>query len=373
MKKPGEKEIAMLAKAGREFAAKELASDREQNDRYPFGPFWKGTLAVAAELGFFNLALAEESGGFGGAVAPLCALFSQLARTDASLAAVALSQAFCHVLLKEAGEGGLAEGMASGEEQELSGRLFAAAMFANPLETPCGVKAEKSGDGFLLFGEAPYLTLAAQAKNALVFALEGEGVSLFLADLAARRASLSPDVFSLGLHACPAADASFERAPAKRLGEPGEGGKYFAEASFRMLLPAAAILEGVIQGSFKDALGYARKREQGGRRILDWSEVRMILSGMAMRARNAETLTAASAEAADAGSPSWRERALAAFLQVADDACKATTDGIQIFGGVGYMKDYPQEKRFRDAKHLQAIFGLYPLKRLRLLTLTAGL
>ncbi|MBN1470421.1 MAG: acyl-CoA dehydrogenase, partial [Syntrophaceae bacterium] len=56
----------------------------------------------------------------------------------------------------------------------------------------------------------------------------------------------------------------------------------------------------------------------------------------------------------------------AAALHLSELACKLTTDGIQCLGGNGYMKDYGQEKRFRDAKHVQAFLGLAPMKKLRI-------
>lgn len=62
----------------------------------------------------------------------------------------------------------------------------------------------------------------------------------------------------------------------------------------------------------------------------------------------------------------WRLKALAAAIHVQEAAVQVTTDGVQALGGVGYMQDFGQEKRFRDAKQIQACFGLTPLKRIKL-------
>ena len=63
----------------------------------------------------------------------------------------------------------------------------------------------------------------------------------------------------------------------------------------------------------------------------------------------------------------WQTRSRAAALLIQEMACEVTTDGIQVLGGAGYMKDFGQEKRFRDAKHIQALLGIAPLKKITLL------
>ena len=66
----------------------------------------------------------------------------------------------------------------------------------------------------------------------------------------------------------------------------------------------------------------------------------------------------------DEETPGWDKDAAAAMIYIQNTACRVTTDGVQILGGYGYMKDYGQEKRFRDAKQLQALLGIAPLKKL---------
>lgn len=91
----------------------------------------------------------------------------------------------------------------------------------------------------------------------------------------------------------------------------------------------------------------------------------MILSSMAVRAKAAEMLVRRAAAAVDAASPGWALASRAAALQVQEAATEVTCDGIQLLGGNGYMQDYGQEKRFRDAKQLQALLGTAPLRKLR--------
>ena len=91
----------------------------------------------------------------------------------------------------------------------------------------------------------------------------------------------------------------------------------------------------------------------------------MILAEFALKIQMAELAVAASAQAVDAGAKGWRQAALAAAVQVGAMACETTSDGIQVMGGVGYMKDFGQEKRFRDARHIQALLGMVQMKKLR--------
>ncbi len=67
---------------------------------------------------------------------------------------------------------------------------------------------------------------------------------------------------------------------------------------------------------------------------------------------------------AEAKQNGYESRISAATLHIAELACEATTDGIQILGGYGYMKDYGQEKRYRDARMVQALLGSVPMKKL---------
>ena len=92
-----------------------------------------------------------------------------------------------------------------------------------------------------------------------------------------------------------------------------------------------------------------------------------MLAEIAVNVQIAHMTTAAAARAVDAKEPDCALSAQAAAVHVQKLACDSTTDGIQLLGGYGYMKDYGQEKRFRDAKQVQCLLGRAPLKRLRYL------
>jgi len=127
-----------------------------------------------------------------------------------------------------------------------------------------------------------------------------------------------------------------------------------------------------MQGAFDEALNYSRLREQGGRKIIDWSEIEMLLADMAVRTRVAELAISRACKAVEAGTRGWRAWARATVVYVDETATGVASNGIQILGGVGYMKDFGQEKRFRDARQLKSCMGLAPLKKLELIREITG-
>jgi alkylation response protein AidB-like acyl-CoA dehydrogenase len=111
-------------------------------------------------------------------------------------------------------------------------------------------------------------------------------------------------------------------------------------------------------------MSYTAQREQGGRKIREWSEMKMMLADMAININVGEMAVVGAIRAIESQEKGWEQKALAAAIHIQEAAVQATTDGVQALGGVGYMQDFGQEKRFRDAKHIQACFGLTPLQKL---------
>ena len=182
----------------------------------------------------------------------------------------------------------------------------------------------------------------------------------------------SPPVLSLGLRSCPGVDLVLREASSSLIGKAGEGERYYGSAADLLAASAAAMSLGVMKGSFREALEYARQRIQGGWEIINWSEVRMLLSQMALHCRSGEMLLAAALRETQKGEAGWEVSSRAAALQVQEMACQVVSDGVQLLGGNGYMRDYGQEKRFRDAHQLKVLLGHHPLRKLEFLQLAEG-
>ncbi|HON59791.1 MAG TPA: acyl-CoA dehydrogenase family protein [Smithella sp.] len=358
-------ELKSFEDLARSFAAKELAANREEHDRYPFGPFFDDVLARAYEVGLLGATLPEDCGGIGQGISALCVILEHISAVDASLGGIIFTNAFAQEILLTAGGKELLAGVMD-KAADAPSALIAFPAFANPSETGVSLEAAKANHVHRLSGGIDYVVLGGLAGHALVPArIKGQkNYSFFLVDLVHQGVAKSRPIFSLGLHACPAVDLTLAGVEAKLIGKEGEGAQYFNQAADRMHAAVAAIACGIMKGSFQEALDYSRQRFQGGREIINWSGLRMILGQMAVQVKIAEMVVSEAALAVENQEPQWNLCSRAAALHLSELACKLTTDGIQCLGGNGYMKDYGQEKRFRDAKHVQAFLGLAPMRKL---------
>ena len=349
------------------FAVKELAHRREASDRYPFCPYDKTVLAKAHELGFLGITLPEDLGGIGQGISTLCVVLESICRTDASLGAVIFTNALAQEIMLRSDSVDELRRLAASATPE--GVLIAFSAYSDPQEHKDLPLAAKGKKGYTLKGSAGYVVLAPIASQALIPARTPgrEGYSFFLVNLSQPKVKQSEPVFSLGVHACPVADLTFNDAEALPVGGEGKGSAFFCEAAGVMYAAAAAISLGIMRGSFDYALAYSNEREQGGWPIVNWSMVKTILADMAIQMKVADMALCGVCGAMEKKATGWDICAKAAALHVQDAACLVTTEGIQVLGGYGYMKDYGQEKRFRDAQQMKTLLGLAPLRKVELL------
>ncbi len=365
--------IRMLARAASEFARSELAANRQESDRYPFGPFFAAVLQKAFELDFFHISLPDSLGGVGMGTVALGVVLEQLCRQDASLGAIVLTNCFAQEILLNAGRSELLKQRAD-RAKEAQNFLLACPLFNNPSQIRHVARVIDTDGQPFLAGRLEYLVLGGVADAAVVpAAKDGQPTwSYYLVDLNQASVAVSEPVLSLGLRCCPAVDVQFQMAAAVPVGGPADGDGLFSEAASKLHAAAAAISCGIMKGAFAEALSYAREREQGGRKIVKWSQMQMMLADMAVRIEIADMVVADACRAVDGKQRGWQQKALAAAIHVQQAAVEVTTDGVQAMGGVGYMQDFGQEKRFRDAQHIKACFGLAPMKKLKFFDKVTG-
>jgi len=348
------------------FAKKELEPKALDHDHYPYGEFNSAALKTAQETGLLNLILPEALGGAGQGMAALAVVLAALAEADAGFASVIFVHALAQAAIAKWADKQTAEKclrQAGGPPA-----LLAFPAYAPPAELPLGVKAEKNHGGFLLNGKFNFLPLAPIAQNLIVSAEISTGKpGLFLLGKDTEGLKLSAPVLSLGLHSCPIADVELNRVeagPEDLLAGEGRASAEYPGLCAGFGGPHAALSLGVLAGSYKAAVSFARDRYQGGKQIIDHDQVRLMLANMAVLLEVSAASCLSAGRAADAGNFS---AAMAASAFVTDAVTRAATDGVQCLGGYGYMHDYGQEKRMRDAKQIQAMFGPSTLKRLELL------
>jgi alkylation response protein AidB-like acyl-CoA dehydrogenase len=350
------------------FAEKELARDIEEHDRYPFGKFFSDVLNKAFEVGLFGVTLPDDMGGIGQSISALCLILNRICQADSSLGGIIFTNAFSQEIMLAAKAGDTLKKNLSGSKNGHEA-LIASCPYCNPSELRKIPKAKKKGAAYVINGELEYLVLGGVAAKALIPARTNgsSSYSFFLIDLADKTARKSPPVFSLGLHACPAVDLDLNETKGVLIGGEGKGQACFLEVCAKMHAAAAAMSLGVMKGSLEEALAYSKERFQGGREIINWSEIGMIIANMAVKVNVADLCVAQTCQAIEKKSPGWESQSISAALLLQEMACELTTDGVQVLGGNGYMKDYGQEKRFRDAKQLQALLGIAPRKKLALI------
>ena len=364
-----DEELKSFCELGERFAKKELEPKALELDRYPYSKFNDAALAAAAEIGLFNLTLPESLGGSGQGMTALSAILSCLAAADASFAAVVFIQTLAQAAIAKWAKQETAQKYLKPKERGLP-RLCAFPIYAPPTDIPLEVKAEKTGGGYSLTGKISSLALAPVAEIMIIPAeVQGSGeASFFIVEKNSPGVKVSEPVVGLGLHNCPVADVELKGVklgPENLLGREGQAADDYPELYAAFGGPLASLSLGILLGSFRAAKLFAEDRYQGGKQIIDHDQVRIMLANMALLFKTGEAACLNASRAADQGKDLAASFAAGIFL--ADTVTRATTDGVQCLGGYGYMHDYGQEKRMRDAKQLQAMFGPSPLKRLELL------
>ncbi|ROS44615.1 acyl-CoA dehydrogenase family protein [Amycolatopsis thermoflava] len=170
----------------------------------------------------------------------------------------------------------------------------------------------------------------------------------------------------MGLRGSPTADLVLDDCvvpDVRVVGDPTQGYRYImAELNGSRALIAAQAL-GVAQGAFDAALAYTSERSQFGQSVSRFQMVRGMVADMAVRLASARALLYEAVALIEAGHPDARARAAMAKLLCSDNAMSVTTDAVQLFGGYGYIRDYPVERMMRDAKITQIYEGTNQIQR----------
>ena len=231
-------------------------------------------------------------------------------------------------------------------------------------------RAEVDGDDYVITGTKAWITHAGVADFYNVFCRTGgpgaDGISCLLADAGTPGIAPQARERTMGLRSSPVAQVAFDgaRVPADRLiGDDGTGFRIAMSALDSGRLGIAACAVGLAQAALDYATGYARDREQFGRRIVDFQGVGFMLADMATKVSAARALTLYAARLRDHGQP-YSIEAAKAKLFATDVAMEVTTDAVQVLGGYGYVAEHPVERYMREAKVLQIFEGTNQIQRL---------
>ena len=362
-------DLAAFQELAERFAKKEILPDVLDRDYYPFAEFHEKAVEVASSIGLLGLTLPESYGGSAQGMKALAAVLEVLARTDASTAAILLCQAMARAVLIELGPEESAKKWAALDESG-GAPLLAVPIYSDPDELPDSVTSATSPDGIKLVGDFDYLACLPVAKAAIVPASDDKGkIRLFLVELDAKGVKVGDPVVSLGLKGCPVADLKLGGVvvPSSAMLGGDAGAEKYAKVAERFRGPLTAIALGTLQGTYSVALDYCMERYQGKKMIVEHHMVRRKLSNMLMWIDIASPLVSHACELADSGVDCSGTELVSIQEAITSALTQATTDGVQALGGYGYMHDYGQEKRMRDAKQLQAMLGSSPTRVMKIM------
>ncbi|MEV7225978.1 acyl-CoA dehydrogenase family protein [Polymorphospora sp. NPDC051019] len=335
----------------REVAPYAAAADRaEQVD-----PAVVGKLG---DLGFLGLTIDEADGGSGGDHLTYCLVLEELGRGDPSVRGIV------SVSLGLVAKSIAAHGTPGQKARWLPGLCAGDLLGAFALTEPdvgsdaaaLRTRAERAGDDWLISGAKVFITNGTRADVILLFARTGgpgpRGITAFLIPADSAGLTRRPIHGKLGLRGQDTAELALDRVrvpDSARLGAAGAGFDLALRALAKGRMSVAAGCVGIAQGSLDAALGYAAQREQFGKPIAGHQLVQRLIAEIAVDTAAARLLVWQVADLIDRGQPFATESSVAKLFAT-EAAVRAANNALQVFGGYGYVDEYPVGKYLRDAR-----------------------
>jgi alkylation response protein AidB-like acyl-CoA dehydrogenase len=353
---PVKPEELLFRSSVRRFAAEKLAPRVREMDRD--GVFDAELLGAFFRLGWMGIEIPEQFGGAGGTFLQCLQAIEELAVVDpsASLIVDVHNTVVNSAVLRWATDD---------QKRRFLPRLARDTVGAYALsEATAGsdafalaTRAEDRGDHFVLRGRKLWISNAAEAGLFIVFANarpeDGyRGITAFIVERETPGLTIGRKEDKLGIRASSTCELILEdcRVPrANLLGAVGQGYKVAIETLNEGRIGIGAQMLGLARGALDHALAYVQQREQFGKPLSEFQAVRFELAEMATQVEAARLMVDSAARLREAGQPFIAEAAMAKYYasEVAERVASAAVD---LFGGYGFVKDYPVEKLYRDSK-----------------------
>jgi acyl-CoA dehydrogenase len=361
--------LAIQARA-REFARAEILPIAAEYDRKAEVP--PGIIQKAKKAGLLNVTIPEEYGGMGYGALQSAIIAEELGAACSGISITLLVNGLALTPLVLFGTEEQKERFLRpvAQNARLAGFCLTerqAGSDAASLRTT----ALPDGNDLVINGQKCFVTSGSQADILTVFALTDpdrgtRGASAIIVPADTPGLTVTKVEDKMGQRASNTAELTFEnvRVPQSNLlGKPGRGFGIALQVLDFGRSGVAALSVGVARAALEHAVAYAREREQFGAPIINNQGVSFMLADMAMKVEAARLLTWQAAWMVDRGLKATEQAAMAKCF-ASDTAMAVATDAVQIFGGYGYMKDYPVEKLMRDAKILQIYEGTNQIQRM---------
>ena len=363
-------EQQMIVDTAREIAQKKILPVREKYDHDGIFPW--DVVKACAEADLCGLYIPEQYGGFGGGVFELCLAVEELSKVcgGISLAMAATALGTFPILL-----------FATDEQKKkylpdiASGRRLAAFGLteANAGSDALSMKttAVKNGDHYILNGTKQWITNGENAEIYTIIAKTNptngaRGLSAFIVEKGTPGFTFGKHEDKMGIRASSTTELVFQdcKVPAANvLSREGMGAVVTITTLNNSRPGVGAQALGIAAGALEDAVKYSRERVQFGASISSFQAIQHMLADMATQIEAARALMYATARTIDAGEKKFAKESAMTKLFCSDVAMKVTVDALQVMGGYGYMREYPMEKRMRDAKITQIYEGTNQIQR----------
>jgi butyryl-CoA dehydrogenase len=363
-------EQQMIKDLARKISVEKIMPVRGELDEK--GEFPWAIMKIFAEADLCGLYIPDTYGGFGGGEMEFCVAVEEISRVcggvGVTFAASALGALPILLFGTDEQKKKYLPEIASGKKLAAFGLTEAnAGSDASGIQTT----AKKSGDHFVLNGTKQWITNGGEAETYVVIAMTDKargsrGASAFIVEKGMPGFSFGKKENKMGIRCSATRELVFQDCKIPKENLLGKEGAGFIVAmktldQTRPGIGAQAV--GIAQGAVDEAVKYARERVQFDKPIAAQQAVQHMLADMATQVEAARALVYAVARAVDAGLKNCTKEAAMAKLFASDVAMRVTTDAVQIFGGYGYMKEYPVEKMMRDAKITQIYEGTNQIQR----------
>lgn len=358
---------------------RELARTWVDKEVVPFAAEWDRAESVdpavvgkLGALGFLGIGIDEEYGGSGGDMLAYCVLLEELGRGDSSVRGIV------SVSLGLVGKSIAGYGSPEQKRRFLPGICAGEQLGCFALTEPgtgsdaanLTTRATRDGADWIIDGTKIFITNGTWADVALVFARTGgpgpRGVTAFLVPTETPGFGRTEIKGKLGLRGQATAELVLDRVrvpDALRLGAEGEGFRIAMAALDKGRIGVAAGCVGVARACLEASVRYAGEREQFGKPIAGYQLVQELLADIAVDTEAARLLAWRAADLVDRGEP-FGTAASMAKLFASEAAVKAANNAIQVFGGYGYIDEYPVAKYLRDARVLTLYEGTTQIQKL---------
>jgi alkylation response protein AidB-like acyl-CoA dehydrogenase len=324
------------------------------------GLFRKDLLHEFFELGLMGIEIPEEYGGQGGSFFQTVLAIEELAKVDPSASVIVdVQNTLCNSALLKWGSDDQKRRYLPRLSKDTTGSYALSEAGSGSDAFALATRADEDADGehLRLTGRKLWITNAAEAGLFLVFANVNpatgyKGITAFLVEREFAGLEVGKKEDKLGIRASSTCEVILDdcKVPkANILGALGQGYKVAIETLNEGRIGIGAQMTGLAQGALDHALAYARERKQFGKPIAEFQGVQFQLAEMATEIEAARLLVYNAARLRDAGLPFVTEGAMCKFF-ASEMAERVASRAVEIFGGVGFTRDYPVEKLYRDAK-----------------------